>query len=59
MSAHDAIKQAAISAARKLHSDMSVSSETTLASLLELRDEIEVMADAVGNDIETAGQESP
>ena len=48
----------AIEAIRKLHGDTSVSPAETLSSLKGLRDEIDVLTDAVESDIKRAERDT-
>jgi hypothetical protein len=51
MSKHDTLKETALQAIRDIHSDSSVSLETTLDSLEELGEEISILQEAVRQDI--------
>ena len=55
MAYHDQLKRRALQAAKALHADTSVSQETTLDSLEELYEEVEMLICAVQEDITRQG----
>ena len=54
MTHHKRLEDRALEALRELHGDMSVSLEGTLFSLQVVRDELDMLIDAVEGDIERA-----
>lgn len=54
-SLHEQLKTSAKAAVRNLHSDMSVGNLVTRDDLIELRDYINELVDAIDNDVERSG----
>ena len=55
MSEHEQLKEEAIEAVRNVWSDKSVSLDTNLDSITEIRDECEMVIEALRGDIRSAG----
>jgi len=51
MSKHDTLYEQAVKARQSIHGELSVSAEDTLASLRGLRDEIDILVEAVEGDL--------
>ena len=54
MTGHEHLCRQAAEAISEVHSDMDVSLETTLSSLEELREHLDMLIDAVEHDIKSA-----
>jgi len=59
MTDHMELIERAITAIQNVHSDMSVSQQDTLHSLQSIRDETDIMIDAVEGDIRRRDDEMP